>query len=120
MDMDLPLGLVLFDCALGAMMWVLVGRFAVAIFLPDNSPLFLMRWIVRVTDPIFRSTIAITPSFLTERLKPLYIAWLLLILRFYALPLLLDYTTTDILSLPLEGGIARLIESFGQIFSLNI
>jgi hypothetical protein len=71
-----------------------------------------MRMFARITDPILKSTQAITPNFLIDRLKPLYIAWLLFILRFYILPIGLGYIITGILSLPLEGGIADLFDDF--------
>ena len=69
MDANLPLGVMLFDYALGAIMWTLVGRFGMSIFLPENSNFFFMRMFVKVTDPMIRIFKPITPGFLIDRLK---------------------------------------------------
>ena len=56
-------------------MWTLIGRFGMSIFLQDNSDFFFMRVFVKFTQPIINIFAPITPQFLLERLKPLYIAW---------------------------------------------
>jgi len=116
MDANLPLGVMLFDYALGAIMWTLVGRFGMSIFLPENSNFFFMRMFVKVTDPMIRIFKPITPGFLIDRLKPLYVAWFIFMFRFYVLPLMLGYSMMGVLSFPLEGDIAKVIYDIGRIF----
>ena len=116
MDANLPIGLMLFDYALGIAMWTLIGRFGMSIFLPDNSNFFFMRMFVRTTDPMIKAARAITPAFLIDRLKPLYVAWFIFMFRFYILPLMLGYSMMGVLSFPLEGDIAKVIYDIGNIF----
>lgn len=116
MDANIPLGVMLLDYVMGAAMWTLIGRFGMSIFLPDNSSFFFMRMFVMVTDPMLKWTRAITPRFLIERLRPLYVAWFLFMFRFYILPLMLGYSVMGMLSFPLESEIAEVIYDIGKIF----
>ena len=113
---NLPLGILLLDYVLGAAMWTLVGRFGMSIFLPDNSTFFFMRMFVWATDPMIRVMKPLTPTFLVQRLVPLYVAWFIFMFRFYLMPLMLGYSVMGMLSFPLEGEIARVIYDFGESF----
>ena len=113
---NLPIGLLLFDYALGVAMWTLIGRFGMSIFLPDDSNFFFMKIFVRTTDPMIRWTERITPQFLIPRLRPLYVAWFIFMFRFYILPLMLGYSVFGVLSFPLESEFATVIYSIGSIF----
>jgi uncharacterized protein YggT (Ycf19 family) len=108
-----PLWIILLDYALGTMMWTLIGRCGMNIFLPVNSRFFFMRFFVRVTDPLLKLFAPITPAFLIGPLVPLYVAWFFYMFRFYVMPLLLGYTVMGVLSFPLESeigqSVARLI-----------
>ena len=101
-----PLWLILLDYALGAIMWTLIGRSAMNLFLPENSPFFFMRVFVRMTDPLLRVFSPITPGFLLPILVPLYVAWFFYMFRFYVMPWLLGYSVMGMLSFPLESDIA--------------
>jgi hypothetical protein len=59
----------------------------------------------------------LTPSFLIDRLRPLYVAWFLFMIRFYIMPALLGYDVMGMLSFPLESEIAIVIYDLGQIFN---
>lgn len=104
-----PLWVIIVDYALGLIMWTLIGRMAMNIFLPINSDFFFMRFFVKATDPIIRLFRPITPGFLLEPLVPLYVAWFFFMIRFYLMPWLLGFSVMGMLSFPLEGDIARLI-----------
>ena len=95
------------DYVMGAIMWTLIGRTAMGIFLPENSPFFFMRVFVKFTDPIIRLFKPITPSFLIDPMIPLYVAWFFYMFRFYLMPWLLGYSVFGMLSFPLESDIAR-------------
>jgi hypothetical protein len=76
-----------------------------------------MRVFVKFTQPIINIFAPITPQFLLERLKPLYIAWFFFMIRFYVFPLVLGYSVMGVLSFPLESEIASMIYDFGNIFA---
>ena len=104
-----PLWVIIIDYVLGVIMWTLIGRMAMNIFLPINSDFFFMKFFVKATDPILRLFRPITPAFLIEPLVPLYVAWFFFMIRFYLMPWLLGYSVMGMLSFPLESEIARFI-----------
>jgi len=103
----LPIWVIAIDYVLGVIMWTLIGRSAMNIFLPENSDFFFMRFFVRVTDPILKVFKPITPGFLVPLTVPLFVAWFFFMFRFYAMPWLLGYSVMGMLSFPLEGEFAR-------------
>lgn len=104
-----PLWVIILDYILGTIMWTLLGRSAMRIFLSENSSFFFMRFFVRSTNPLIRLFRPITPEFLIEPVVPLYVAWYFFMVRFYLTPWLLGYSVMGMLSFPLEGEIARSI-----------
>ncbi|MFZ1680389.1 MAG: hypothetical protein WAT70_05160 [Rhizobiaceae bacterium] len=104
-----PWWVLLIDYVLGMIMWTLIGRMAMGLFLPETSPFFFMRIFVRLTDPLIRLFAPITPSFLVKPLVPGYVAWFFFMVRFYLMPWLLGYSVMGMLSFPLEGEIAEFI-----------
>jgi len=107
MAAQFPIWVLLLDYGLGMVMWTLIGRVGMNVFLPINSRFFFMRFFVRVTDPLLKLFAPITPAFLMPPLIPLYVAWFFFMIRFYLMPWLLGYTVMGMLSFPLEGEIAR-------------
>jgi hypothetical protein len=100
---------IVLDYTLGMVMYTLVGRAAMNLFLPIDSEFFFMKVFVRATNPILKAFKWVTPGFLLEPLVPLYVAWFFFMFRFYAMPWLLGYSVMGMLSFPLEGEIARTI-----------
>ncbi len=78
-----PLWVIVIDYILGMIMWTLIGRFAMGIFLRETSNFFFMRFFVRVTDPLIKLFAPITPGFLIPQVVPLYVAWFFFMIRFY-------------------------------------
>ena len=111
-----PLWLLVLDYVLGAIMWTLVGRFGMGLFLPEDSNFFFMRFFVRVTDPLLRLFAPVTPGFLIAPMVPLFVAWFFFMVRFYVMPWLLGYSVMGMLSFPLESeigqSVARLVGFF--------
>jgi len=101
-----PLWVIIIDYVLGVVMWTLIGRFGMGIFLPENSNFFFMRFFVRATEPLIKLFSPITPEFLVRPLVPLYVAWFFFMIRFYVMPWLLGYSVMGMLSFPLESEIA--------------
>jgi uncharacterized protein YggT (Ycf19 family) len=62
-------------------MYTLIGRFAMGLFLPEDSTFFFMRAFVKLTDPIIKLFKWITPSFLIQPFVPLYVAWFFFMFR---------------------------------------
>jgi len=104
-----PIWVIIIDYVLGMVMWTLIGRFGMNIFLPENSSFFFMKFFVRSTDPLLKLFAPITPSFLLDLFVPLYVAWFIFMFRFYVMPWLLGYSVLGMLSFPLEGEVARTI-----------
>lgn len=108
-----PIWIIFIDYFLGVVMWTLIGRFGMSLFLNENSDFFFMRVFIKFTDPIQRFFNPITPNFLIPRLIPLYVAWFIFIFRFYIFPLALGYSVMGILSFPLESEISKMIYDIG-------
>ncbi len=104
---DFPLWVIIIDYLFGMIMWTLIARAAMGVFLPEDSPFFFSRFFVRVTNPILKIFAPITPGFLADLMVPLYVAWFFFMFRFYLVPWLLGYSVMGMLSFPLEGEIAR-------------
>ena len=112
----IPLWASVIDYLLGVVMWTLIGRFGMSLFLPETSNFFFMRFFVRVTDPLIKAFDPITPEFLVRPLVPLYVAWFFFMTRFYLMPWLLGYSVMGMLSFPLESEIARAVHRiFGAL-----
>ena len=104
---EFPVWLLTLDYILGMVMWTLIGRFAMGIFLPEDSSFFFMRVFVKYTNPLIRVFRPITPGFLLQALVPLYVAWFFYMVRFYLMPWLMGYSVMGMLSFPLESEFAR-------------
>ncbi len=109
-----PIWVIVFDYVMGMIMWTLIGRAGMSLFLPEDSTFFFMRFFVRSTDPLLRLFRRITPGFLIRPMVPLYVAWFFFMIRFYLMPWLLGYDVMGMLSFPLESDIARFIYQFGR------
>ena len=109
-----PIWVIVIDYVLGAVMWTLIGRSGMLIFLPEDSPFFFLRFFIRVTEPILKAFRFVTPGFLVRPVVPLYVAWFFFMFRFYLMPLLLGYDVMGMLSFPLEGDIAAAIYRIGS------
>ena len=104
-----PLWVIVLDYITGAIMWTLIGRSAMNLFLPVTSDFFFMKAFVKMTDPILKVFKPITPGFLLDPVVPLYVAWFFFMFRFYVMPWLLGYSVMGMLSFPLESDIARML-----------
>ncbi len=108
---ELPIWVLAMDYALGLVMWTLIGRFAMGLFLPPDTSWFFARVFNRWTDPLIRAFRPITPGFLVQPLIPLFVAWFFFMARFYVLPPLLGYGVMGLLSFPLESSIAQTLRA---------
>ena len=109
-----PIWVIVLDYSLGMVMWTLIGRTGMNLFLPEDSTFFFMRVFVRMTNPLLHWFRFITPKFLVRPIVPLYVAWFFFLFRFYLMPWLLGYDVMGMLSFPLESDIARVIYRIGS------
>ena len=107
MTETIPLWVIVIDYVFGMIMWTLIGRFGMRLFVPEGSTFFFSRFFVRVTNPLLKLFGPITPSFLISPLVPLYVAWFFFMIRFYLMPWLLGYSVMGMLSFPLESEFAQ-------------
>ncbi|HEX9811686.1 MAG TPA: hypothetical protein VGA88_06335 [Burkholderiales bacterium] len=107
MTQTIPLWAIIVDYVLGMIMWTLIGRFGMRIFLPEESKFFFSRFFVRVTNPLLKLFNPITPAFLIPPFVPLYVAWFFFMVRFYLMPWLLGYSVMGMLSFPRESEFAQ-------------
>ena len=112
----IPIWIIVIDYAMGLVMWTLVGRFGMSLFVSEHSDFFFMKSFMKMTDPLIRAMRRLTPSFLVDKLRPLYVAWFIFMIRFYIMPALLGYDVMGMLSFPLESELAVIIYEAGQIF----
>jgi len=110
-----PLWVIVLDYVFGVIMWTLIGRFGMGIFLSEKSTFFFMRIFVKVTDPLIKFFAPVTPSFLIQPMRPLFVAWFFFMFRFYFMPWFLGYSVMGMLSFPLESEISQgLAQLFGR------
>ncbi len=102
-----PIWVIILDYLMGVVMWTLIGRFAMGVFLPEDSSFFFMKFFVKSTNPLLKVFSPITPKFLVPPLIPIYVAWFFFMVRFYLMPWLLGYSVMGMLSFPLESDFAH-------------
>ena len=111
-----PIWVIAIDYVLGVVMWTLIGRFAMGIFLPEDSSFFFMRFFVKSTNPLLKVFSPITPEFLIKPLVPIYVAWFFFMIRFYVMPWALGYSVMGMLSFPLESEFAHSVAKLVGFF----
>ena len=89
---NFPIWLIAIDYFLACLMIIFLINFILNLFLSEVSNSVLYRFITKLTHPIINITKKITPSFIVQPLIPIYIAWLIFMLRVYLLPLFLGYS----------------------------
>lgn len=96
------LGIVI-DLPLGILMWAAALRFLVSMFIKEDSRLGLMRALNTLVMPPTRVVMMLAPRWVIDRTAPLYLAFLLFIIRYYILPLVIGYDVPGFGAMPLEG-----------------
>ena len=102
MGSDVPALGVLIDLPLGIVMWCAILRFLLSMVVKEDSKAGVMRLLNGLVTPPVRALQIITPRWVIARTAPLYLAFLLFIIRFYAAPLAIGYDVNGFADLPLE------------------
>ena len=110
---NFPIWLVALDYFLACLMVILLINFILNLFLSETSNFILYRFITKLANPIINITNKITPSFIVQPLIPIYIAWLIFMIRIYILPLILGYSYMGKFAFVFEKD---LISQFKSIF----
>jgi YggT family protein len=66
---------------LAALMYTLLGRFLLGLFVPPDWNNYIWRFFRRVTDPVLAVTARITPRFMLGALMPLVAVFWIILLR---------------------------------------
>jgi uncharacterized protein YggT (Ycf19 family) len=69
------------DYLFAALIYTMLGRFVLGLFVPPASDNYIWRFFRRVTDPVLATTERVTPGFMVEPLLPLVAVWWLFLLR---------------------------------------
>ena len=117
---NFPIWLIVFDYFLACLMIILLINFIFNLFLSEVSNFVLYRFISKLTHPIINLTNKITPSFIVRPLIPMYIAWMIFMLRVYLLPLFLGYSYVGKFAFTFEKDLITQVKSIFLNIALNL
>ena len=87
-----PIWLLCLDYLLAILMYILLTKFILNLFLNENSNFVIFRLINKIIQPVINITTKITPGFIVQPIIPIYLAWIIFMVRLYVLPLTLGYS----------------------------
>ena len=120
MIINFPIWLVALDYFLACLMIILIINFILNLFLSESSNFFLYRFITKLANPIVNITNKITPNFIVQQLIPIYIAWLILMIRIYLLPLFLGYSFMGKFAFVFEKDLISQVKSIFLSIAINL
>ena len=83
-------------------MWCAILRFLFSMVVKEDSKASIMRVLNAVVMPPVHALQIVTPRWVIDRTAPLYLAFLIFIVRFYVAPLAIGYDVNGYADLPLE------------------
>ena len=117
---NFPIWLTALDYFLACLMLILLINFVLSLFLSEVSNFVLYRFITKLSHPIINITKKITPSFIVQPLIPIYIAWLIFMLRVYLLPLFLGYSYMGKFAFTFEKDLITQVKSIFLNIAINL
>ena len=117
---NFPIWLVVPDYFLAFLMIILLINFILNLFLSEGSNFVLYRFITKLANPIINFTNKITPSFVVQPLIPIYIAWLIFMIRIYLLPLCLGYSFMGKFAFVFEKDLITQVKSIFLTIAINL
>ena len=102
MGEDIPALGILIDLPLGILMWAAVLRFLLSMVIQEDSRMPVMRFLNGLVMPLVRVIQFFTPRWVIDRLAPVYLAFWLLILRYYVVPLAVVYDINGFSDMSIE------------------
>ena len=115
-----PIWLIALDYFLACLMVILLINFILILFLSEASNFVLYRFITKITNPVINITNKITPSFIVQPLIPIYIAWLIFMIRIYFLPLFLGYSYLGKFAFTFEKDLITKVKSIFLDIAINL
>ena len=115
-----PIWLIAIDYLLAILMLILVLKFILNLFFNEGSNLVFFRFISKVIIPFILIFKKITPSFIVQPIIPLYIGWLIFMIRIYFLPLFLGFDGIGKFALIFEKNLFSQIKSIMLNIALNL
>ena len=106
-----PIWLIAADYLFGFLMSIFIIKFILNILLPEESTFFIINLFKKITEPIIKFSNKLIPYFIVKPIIPLYIAWLIFMIRIYILPLLLGYSSIGHFSFVFEKDIISTLNS---------
>ncbi len=117
---NFPIWLITLDYFLACLMIILLINFILNLFLSEVSNFVFYRFITKLTHPIINITNKVTPSFIVQPLIPIYIAWLIFMLRIYLLPLFLGYSYIGKFAFIFEKDLITQVKSIFLNIAINL
>ena len=117
---NFPIWLVALDYFLACLMVILLINFILNLFLNEVSNFVLYRFITKLANPIINITNKITPSFIVQPLIPIYIAWLIFMIRIYLLPLFLGHSYMGKFAFVFEKDLITQVKSIFLTIAINL
>ena len=117
---NFPIWLVVLDYFLACLMIILLAKFILNLFLSEVSNFILYRFITKLSYPIINITNKITPNFIVQQLIPIYLAWLIFMLRIYLLPLFLGYSYVGKFAFTFEKDLITQVKSLFLNIAINL
>ena len=117
---NFPIWLIAPDYFLACLMVILLINFILNLFLSEASNFILYRFITKLANPVINITNKITPSFIVQPLIPIYIAWLIFLIRIYLLPLLLGYSYIGRFAFVFEKDLISQVKSMFLNIAINL
>ena len=112
--------LVALDYFLACLMVILLINFILRLFFSEDSNFILCRYISKFSHTIINITNKITPSFIVQPLIPIYIAWLIFMIRIYFLPLFLGYSDIGKFAFVFEKDLITQVKSIFLKIAINL
>ena len=104
-----PIWLIIIDYIFGFIMIILSLKFILNLFINEDSKLSIFLFFNKLTSPIVNATSKIIPNFIVAPLKPLYLAWIILMIRLYFLPILIGSSYLGTFAFVFEKNIISII-----------
>ena len=117
---NFPIWLVALDYFLACLMVILLINFILNLFLSEASNFVLYRFITKLSNPIRNVTNKITPSFIVQPLIPIYIAWLIFMIRIYLLPLFIGHSYLGKFAFTFEKDLIAQVKSIFLNIAINL
>ena len=116
-----PIWLIAFDYILAFLMLILIFKFILNIFINEGSKFYIFRFFTKLIQPILNISSKFTPNFIVKPIIPLYLAWLIFMVRVYILPLFIGVSSTGKFAFVFEKDLITFINSsiLDMAFYLN-